>query len=110
MAKVYEKKLLPPSPAREVNQFVKTVCDLCGAESKRDDWWYFYGHRDPEDNGNLQETEVKVVIRYTHGTSYPEGGNGKEYSVDICPDCFRKKLIPWLKEQGAEIREEEWEF
>ena len=28
--------------------------------------------------------------------------------VDMCSQCFETKLVPWLREQGAEPRTTEW--
>lgn len=77
-------------------RLVATCCDICGAKSKRDDW----------------TTEIydvaEVEIRLREGDNYPEGGSGTRIDVDMCPDCFREKLIPWLKSQGAKIEVKEW--
>lgn len=64
-------------------------CDLCGFEAKNDNW-DAYGY---EFNRTKIEHEV--------GTAYPENTYGVRYRIDICPACFREKLVPWLKEQGA---------
>jgi hypothetical protein len=75
--KLYETK---PVPATTKQTLVKRKCDLCGAESKTSAWeaeWY-----------EVNETEIKTKIRQTEGTSYPEGGRGEEYEIDLCPACF----------------------
>lgn len=78
-------------------------CDLCGAKAKRQnswgDGWY-----------DVNETEVSVTVKQREGESYPEGGSGTEYEVDICPECFRTKLVPWLISQGAKIQEKDWDY
>ena len=40
--------------------------------------------------------EIKVIIRHREGLNYPEGGSGIEINIDLCPDCVKNKLIPWL--------------
>ena len=81
----------------ERSVLVAMTCDLCGKQTRRHDWTEgFY---------RVAETTIECRV----GTSYPEGGSGKLYDVDICPGCFRDKLIPWLQSQGAAVRETEWD-
>ena len=72
---------------------VKTVCDLCGSEIK---------------NPPYHVNSVEVF--HDTGTNYPESYDIKKTKVDMCGKCFTEKLIPWLKTQGAEPRQEliEW--
>jgi hypothetical protein len=77
------------------------TCDLCGRESKAnhsDDWG--------EGNFDIAETEVRLKV----GDSYPEGGAGTEIEFDICPKCFRERLIPWLESQGTKVEEKGWDW
>lgn len=53
---------------------------------------------------------MKIIIYHREGDSYPEGGSGTITEVDICPDCFQNKLVPWLELQGATIKEKDWEW
>lgn len=46
------------------------------------------------------------IIR-EEGNNYPEGPSYTRMFWTICPKCFDGKLIPWLKEQGAEPTVEE---
>lgn len=100
--KHYVMKLPEPKPYKSLD---KRTCDLCGKESdsERYDNW----------NGgsyDVDETEISIKIKQKEGSSYPEGGSGQEYDIDLCPDCFKKKLIPWLLSQGAKIKPEEWDW
>jgi hypothetical protein len=97
--KVYGTKVVPAT-IRKV--LIKRKCDLCGMESKSSEW----------DAGlyNVNETEIKITIKQKEGTSYPEGGSGTEYEIDLCPSCFTNRLIPWLRSQGAAIEEREWDW
>lgn len=84
---------------------VRRVCDLCGRESKGagcDEW----------DAGSYEvnETEVLVKVRQKEGRSYPETGSGTEYEIDLCPTCFKEKLVPALIAMGANIKQEEWDW
>ena len=81
---------------------IETRCDLCKAIAKHGDW--------SSGAYDVNETEIKVTIRQKEGESYPEGGNGTSLIVDICPKCFKEVLIPFLREKGADIKEEEWEW
>ena len=87
-------------PARERKAPVARVCDLCGREATQElnDW----------DGGRFEVCETEITARF--GDSYPEGGSGTSYEIDLCPDCFRGRLIPWLRSQGAKIEEKEWHF
>jgi len=75
---------------------VAMSCDLCRKISHKENWTTDY----------YQVAETTIECRV--GTSYPESGDDRFYDVDICPDCFRDKLIPWLQSQGATVRETEW--
>lgn len=103
MARVYEDAIEPAVPARTVKRFVRRTCDLCGAESKRCDDWGSGSH-------DIAETEMSVTITHCSGMSYPEGGSGTTVEVDLCPKCFKDRLIPWLESQGAMIETREWDF
>ena len=81
------------------NTCVIVRCDLCGAEAPNPGWWdnpwtYGYGVE-------------RVNISYESGDSFPEGRFTKTMFVDVCPDCFVSKVIPWLKSQGATISEKD---
>ena len=94
MSKTY--KQVKSEVERSVLEVMK--CDLCGRKSNGEDW----------SPGGYRMAEVEVKLK--EGTNYPEGGFGTLYDVDICPDCFRDKLIPWLQSQGAAVRETEWDW
>lgn len=79
---------------------VETTCDLCGTFAKDGDW--------QSSIYEVNEVEVKVTVRKKDGSIYPEGGWGTSYNVDMCPDCFENKLIPWLESQGCKTEREEW--
>ncbi len=97
--KVYATKAIPAYESRYV---ARRRCDLCGLEVKGDDW--------QAGSWEINETTVSIEIKQKEGTNYPEGGSGTKHEIDICPDCFKGKLIPWLKSQGADIQEKEWDW
>lgn len=80
-------------PARESKILDKTTCDLCGNEII----------------SRCYDAE-RVEVTHRTGKNYPEGGYGEEVAVDMCGDCFESRLIPWLREQGADPRPEDWDY
>jgi uncharacterized protein (DUF2225 family) len=97
--KVY-KTVKVPATTRQV--CINRKCDLCGLESTRESWH--------EGSYEINETEIKITIVQKNGSSFPEGGSGTEYEIDLCPDCFKGRFVPWLKSEGANINEVEWDY
>jgi hypothetical protein len=87
----------------ERESLTEMTCDLCGAKAHRvrgwDEGWY-----------DTNETEVSVTIKQREGCNYPECKMGTEYEIDICPACFKSRLVPWLISQGAKIEQKDWGF
>ena len=79
---------------------VETTCDLCDKVAKEGHW--------ESSSYEVNETEIEVTVRQKDGHSFPEGGSGEEYVVDMCPGCFKEKLIPWLESQGCKAKIKEW--
>jgi len=82
-------------------------CDICGKVADGNEWegtsvWDY----------TMDETEVRVrvTVRQKEGTIFPEGGDGTAYEIDICPDCFKTVLVPFLRSKGAVIEETKWEW
>ncbi len=98
MSKVYEDKVIP---ARTEKRVRTRKCDLCGVEAQSESW-------EAESCYNINETEIRIEIRQKEGSNYPDSGMGTTYEIDLCPVCFKEKLVPWLRSQGADIKEEEW--
>ena len=88
----------------EVQTLEYIQCDVCKRKALTDDW---QGLDFPSDSG-FQVNDVTVELR--EGKHYPEGGFGTKLSVDMCPDCFKDKLIIWLQEQGVQVMEEDWDI
>lgn len=84
----------------EASELIEMKCDLCGKVSKNDDWSI--------DNNDVNEVELSVTVHQKQGWSCSDGGSGEEYVIDLCPDCFKNRLIPWLKSEGATIEQKEW--
>lgn len=87
------KEIEIPAETRTVLDMM--VCDLCGKSTKNRTW--------KEGEFDIQEVDVSMCI----GRAYPDNGQSETTTFDICPGCFRDKLIPWFKSQGADPRVED---
>jgi hypothetical protein len=74
-------------------------CDLCGIESAGYDWY--------NAAWEINETTIYIKIEQREGENYPEGSYGTKLVIDLCPECFKNKLITWLNSQGANIEEQD---
>lgn len=99
--KRFEKR----TESRTYDALVSRTCDICGRVGKS-------GDKREWDAGiyAINKTEILVKVFQEAGSSYPEGGSGTRYDIDLCPVCFVGKLVPWLISQGANIREEDWDW
>lgn len=86
-------------PQRQVKVEDKIVCDLCGKQGEDGHDWK---------RGLYDVAETTVQLR--NGTRFPEGADITEYDLDICPECFEDKLIPWFKSQGGTVRKKEIDY
>lgn len=80
---------------RSVVESIK--CDICGKISKGWDW--------STSAFEVGRTEVTMKT----GEQYPECGHGKEIELDICPDCFITKLVPFVEGFGTKVEVKEWD-
>jgi hypothetical protein len=100
MAKIMKTHELPEVPAHSVERWDRLRCDLCGSKSHhREDW--------------VRYDIAEVTVRLEEGARHPEDGRGTYGTctiVDLCPGCFKNRLLPWLRSQGAESRVEEWDY
>ena len=78
------------------------TCDMCGQKTPwiRSDW-----STSPHTTAS---TTVKMETGYS--MDYDGGGESEEVEIDICPDCFNTKLIPWLESQGVKIERKKYLF
>lgn len=74
---------------------VALVCDLCGTRSTGRNWEVGIYDRD------------RVYISGEQGKRYPDDDAYDVTRVDMCPTCFRSRLLPWLLAQGGQYRIEE---
>lgn len=83
-------------PATKQEYISHIKCDLCGEEQK-------YDYRGWDAN-MYEYTEVKVQL--SECSNFPEGGSKESLVYDICPKCFKEKLMAWFEEQGVRPAEE----
>jgi len=88
-----------PVPARTREVIMSKVCDICKkiySVNDKDSW--------TDENYDILNTEIYMEEGRDY---YHEGGNKEITEVDICPDCFKNHLIPWLESIGAIIKKTE---
>lgn len=90
------QKTIKRKTIREEEYVSSTTCELCGRSTKNDRDW---GGED----ANVNHATVMLEVGYGHG----DGGNIQQTIVDVCPDCFKSKMLPWLASQGANPRTDE---
>lgn len=74
---------------------VSLTCDICGKEYKdKEKFGYEF-----KNVGEFHSTKVSI----SSGEQLDWNGGGWEdtFEFDVCPECFRSKLIPWFESQHA---------
>lgn len=69
----------------------KVTCDLCGVTNSGLDWG----------TGAFEKKEV--TINYVFGNDYPEGDFSKIIETNVCPGCFKEKVVPALQAIGLKF-------
>ncbi len=64
---------------KEVSITESVICDSCDKKISKD----------------LYSADEVRIERVT-GSTYPDGGYGKRFKPDICPDCFDNKIMPLI--------------
>jgi len=70
---------------RQERTLVECTCDLCGAGGGP--WDDFFYHGTPGQR-------LESVVSLKDGSSNQGGGYYDQYSYDVCPDCFKSKIMP----------------
>ena len=81
---------------------VKSIlCDMCGVET------YFLTDAEREkplreefgftEEGFGASSDVTVSIKMSNGYG-DDGGGSKTISIDVCPTCFKQKIMPLAKQ------------
>lgn len=97
---------------------VAIVCELCKTRYRGDDWDKdYYEHLECGVEQKVLRSKlgfpmkpVQQEVKLEEGTSYPEGGSYEGFILDICPKCFKDKLIPWFESQGGKVRKTEGDY
>lgn len=71
-------------PARTETRVCRITCDMCG-----------------EDVDNMNHTEEEVIVYRKTIDGNLDSFETEETTVDLCGQCFKDKLIPWLESQGV---------
>jgi RNA polymerase subunit RPABC4/transcription elongation factor Spt4 len=80
------KKVQVPATMRDVLDYIQ--CDICGKTSNTN--W----------KKDVYDVE-KIEIRRRTGVEYPDRPLFTTTTIDMCPECFVSKLIPWVESHGG---------
>jgi len=103
---------------------VDVTCDICG---KHQEQWervaypeqtdfqgtYLAGRGDDcfEDPNRCSFWEDELSITHRFGVNYPECGHGMELiPPDICPRCWKEKILPALRAAGLKLQYRFWDW
>lgn len=75
-------------PARTEKRCKMIACDFCDKQVRGDGW--------EESSFDIDETEISVTINHRAGKAYGEDSYGDRFHCDMCPECFRQRLYPFL--------------
>jgi len=90
---------VPAQPETTRNEYEKTVCDLCGAETSsipldgEIDWSGRYGYE-------FDRTTIRHSSGYNYGS---DGGERTNEWFEICVNCWTEKVVPVIKDLGADV-------
>ncbi len=85
---------------------VPATVDSRWAQAAGDDWKVDWKRLPGKRQYNLAETTVHGEFSERYGND----GGSDTYEIDLCPDCFLNKLLPWLRGQGAAIEPRSFDF
>lgn len=97
----YKDKIIPGKKEKVIDSI---KCDMCGFVPPST----YIGYEGVVNWGtgyDMQETCIKIK----EGTSYPEGGHGKEINIHICPECFQNEIVKFFMQKGVKIILTDWE-
>lgn len=98
-----KKEKYKPEP-QEYERIVETICDICGKQQT---------YEVDEEFGTWDNDAFSIAcvsMRYRKGSRYPEGTNYEDQIFDICPSCWKKHILPFIKSFGAKPRKEIIDF
>ena len=101
---VTRPQVVPATPEKIVEVPAAVTCDLCGETFKGA---HSLGVGDGVNWKAGAHDRQCTSVEEWEGSVYPDSASYGGVAFDICPGCFKGKLIPWLREQGATGRETE---
>ena len=90
----FTKRVTVPEHERDELDYLQ--CDLCRVRTSRDENWPQHDAKRPTFY-DVRATTINLEV----GERYPDATNVGVTSYHLCVECFRSKLEPWLKAQGA---------
>lgn len=90
-------------PAKKVVRTAYFKCELCERTTTDPDNWPTGQHM--AGSGQVYDI-LETTVELREGYSYPGDYSAGLLILDICPKCFKEKLIPWFQAQGGTVREE----
>lgn len=86
----------PAVPERAETVVDEILCEICGK---------------PCGTGEYDSTIDHVSVKHVVGNNYgADGVYSTTTFIDLCPDCFDNKLVPWIIRWNGQPRTEEKDF
>ena len=73
-------------------------CDICHDRFDSLNW----------DEPKGSDFDVDTTVECKRGYSAWGDAWGEGISFDICPTCFKEKLVPWVESHGSKVTEWDW--
>ena len=111
--KNYKNITTDPDPKKWTTIIESITCNLCKKEFDGDNWGKPLGQEDTNyfsktrlffDEGCVSDSDTIIDEGKKFGRGF-----GEKISADICPECFKKKVIPALKEIGVDFQHTNWD-
>jgi hypothetical protein len=67
------------------------ICDLCGASNENCIF--------PEEGNWSCHDDITNIVLITHEYENWETKDFSSTIFDLCPTCYKEKLVPWMNEQ-----------
>ena len=80
---------------KKFKQLKYIQCDICEKQYKEAELSCFSDAINWDKGYSRNETSLS----FGKGYSCPDGGHFDNYTFDICPDCFQKEIVDYLKEK-----------
>lgn len=75
------------------------TCDICDAPA--------YEPRHHNWTRGVNPNTVKTTVELIESNQYPEGESLEaKIEKDICPDCFKTRLLPWIEAERKKVEAE----